>query len=299
MATTTTNNPTPKTSQDSVIHRSVWQAFWVRLRRNRRAMLALIFIILEILVAVFAPWIAPYEPDKSDYNAIWSLPTREHLMGTDDLGRDVLSRLIYGGRISIAVGILAQLTQVLIGLPIGAIAGLVGRWVDYAFMRLIDILSSIPNMLLYLLMVLVLPRGFISIIIALSVTGWIGVARLVRGQVLSLKATDYVRAARGMGASTRHIITHHLIRNTLSPVLVSITLGVPASMMAEAGLSFLGLGITPPMSSWGQMIGLYQAYIQTSWHLTVFPALVLSLTMLAWFTLGDGLRDAFDPSIQL
>ncbi len=280
-------------------HRSVWQAFWFRLRRNRRAMFALGFIIFEILVAIFAPWIAPYEPDKSDYDALWSPPTAEHWMGTDDLGRDVLSRLIYGGRVSISVGILAQLTQVLIGLPSGAIAGLVGGWVDYAFMRLIDVLSSIPNMLLYLLMVLVLPRGFFSIIIALSVTGWIGIARLVRGQVLSLKATDYVRAARGMGGGTRHIIVHHLVRNTLSPVLVSITLGVPSSMMAEAGLSFLGLGITPPMSSWGQMIGLYQAYIQTSWHLTVFPALVLSLTMLSWFTLGDGLRDALDPSIQV
>ncbi len=279
--------------------RSVAQAFWYRLRRNRKAMIALAFIIFEILVAVFAPWVAPYRPDESDYAAIWAGPSHEHWMGADDLGRDVLSRLIYGGRVSISVGILAQLTQVLIGLPIGAIAGIVGGWVDYAFMRLIDILSSIPNMLLYLLMVLVLPRGFVSIIIALSVTGWIGIARLVRGQVLSLKATDYVRAARGMGANTRHIISSHLIRNTLSPVLVSVTLGIPGSMMAEAGLSFLGLGITPPMASWGQMIGLYQSYIQTSWHLTVFPAIVLSLTMLGWFTLGDGLRDAFDPSIQV
>lgn len=279
--------------------RSVAQAFWYRLRRDRKAMIALAFIIFEILVAVFAPWVAPYRPDESDYAAIWASPSREHWMGADDLGRDVLSRLIYGGRVSISVGILAQLTQVLIGLPIGAIAGIVGGWVDYAFMRLIDILSSIPNMLLYLLMVLVLPRGFVSIIIALSVTGWIGIARLVRGQVLSLKATDYVRAARGMGADTRHIISAHLIRNTLSPVLVSVTLGIPGSMMAEAGLSFLGLGITPPMASWGQMIGLYQSYIQTSWHLTVFPAIVLSLTMLGWFTLGDGLRDAFDPSIQV
>jgi len=261
-------------------------------------MIALGFIILEILIAIFAPLVAPYDPSESDYNALWSPPTAEHWMGTDDLGRDVMSRLIYGGRVSISVGILAQVTQVLIGLPIGAIAGLMGRWVDYAFMRLIDILSSIPNMLLYLLMVLVLPRGFVSIVVALSVTGWIGIARLVRGQVLSLKATDYVRAARGMGADTKHIIKSHLIRNTLSPVVVSITLGIPGSMMAEAGLSFLGLGITPPMSSWGQMMGLYQAYIQTSWHLTVFPALVLSVTMLAWFTLGDAMRDAFDPSIQ-
>jgi ABC-type dipeptide/oligopeptide/nickel transport system permease subunit len=291
-----TSQATPTTKYK---HRSVWQAFWFRLRHNWRAMFAIAFIILEILLAVFAPLVAPYDPDKSDYDALWSLPTAKHWMGTDDLGRDVLSRIIFGGRGSIAVSILAQAVQVLIGLPIGAVAGLVGGWVDYAFMRFIDILSSIPNMLLYLLMVLVLPRGFISIIIALSVTGWIGIARLVRGQVLSLKATDYVRAARGMGSSSKHIILSHLMRNTLSPVLVSVTLGIPGSMMAEAGLSFLGLGITPPMSSWGQMIGLYQAYIQTLWHLTVFPALVLSLTMLAWFTLGDGLRDAFDPSIQV
>jgi len=262
-------------------------------------MVALGVVLLEIVIVIFAPWIAPYEPGETDYEALWSPPTAKHWMGTDDLGRDVMSRLMYGGRISIAVGILAQITQVVIGLPIGAVAGLMGRWVDYAFMRLIDILSSVPNMLLYLLMVLVLPRGFVSIVIALSVTGWIGIARLVRGQVLSLKTTDYVRAARGMGADTRHIIVSHLVRNTLSPVVVSITIGIPGSMMAEAGLSFLGLGITPPMTSWGQMMGLYQAYIQTSWHLTVFPALVLSLTMLAWFVLGDAMRDAFDPTIQV
>jgi len=287
------------TLSTSAVYRSVGQAFWYRLRHNRRAMVALGVVLLEIVIVIFAPWIAPYEPGETDYEALWSPPTAKHWMGTDDLGRDVMSRLMYGGRISIAVGILAQITQVVIGLPIGAVAGLMGRWVDYAFMRLIDILSSVPNMLLYLLMVLVLPRGFVSIVIALSVTGWIGIARLVRGQVLSLKTTDYVRAARGMGADTRHIIVSHLVRNTLSPVVVSITIGIPGSMMAEAGLSFLGLGITPPMTSWVQMMGLYQAYIQTSWHLTVFPALVLSLTMLAWFVLGDAMRDAFDPTIQV
>ena len=136
---------TKKITKEEIKHRTVWQAFWFRLKHNRRAMFALLFIIIEILSAVFAPLIAPYDPDKSDYDALWSLPTQKHWMGTDDLGRDVLSRIIYGGRVSIAVGILAQLTQVLIGLPIGAIAGLVGGWVDYAFMRFIDILSSIPN----------------------------------------------------------------------------------------------------------------------------------------------------------
>lgn len=279
--------------------RNALQVFWIRLRRNRRAVVALAFILIEIVVAILAPWIAPYDPNKQDYDAAWQRPSREHWLGTDDLGRDVLSRLMVGARVSISVGILAQLAQLVIGLPIGAITGLQGGWIDFAFMRLVDILSSIPTILFYMLMMILLGRGFINIILAMSVTGWIGIARLVRGQVLSLKATDYVRAAKGMGAGTRHIIVQHLVRNALSPVVVAVTLGIPGSMTAEAGLSFLGLGISPPMSSWGQMMGLYQAYIQTAWHLTVFPALVLALTMLAWFQLGDGLRDALDPTIQV
>jgi len=197
------------------------------------------------------------------------------------------------------VGILSQVITVLIGLPIGALAGLLGGWVDYLIMRVIDILSSIPTMLLYILMMVALGAGFTNIILAMAITGWIGIARLVRGQVLSLKETDYVRAARAMGANTRHIVATHLIRNSLTPVIVSMALGVPGAMFAEAGLSYLGLGIAPPTPSWGQMIGLYQNYIQTFWHLTVFPALVLAITMLAWVFVGDGLRDALDPSIRI
>jgi ABC-type dipeptide/oligopeptide/nickel transport system permease subunit len=279
--------------------RSQWQTFWLRFRQNKVAVVALAFIALEILVAILSPWITPYDPTYQDYAATWEPPSRKHLFGTDDLGRDVLSRLMFGARISISVGVLAQLAQLLVGLPVGAITGLRGGWVDFLFMRLVDVLSSIPTILFYMLLMIVLGRGFINIIIAMSITGWIGIARLVRGQVLSLKATDYVRAAQGMGANTGHIIRYHLVRNALTPVVVSVTLGVPGSMMAEAGLSFLGLGITPPMTSWGQMMGLYQAYVQTAWHLTVFPALVLSLTMLAWFQLGDGLRNALDPTIRV
>lgn len=273
--------------------------FWLRFRRRTVTVAALAFILLEVVVAILAPWIAPYDPVKQDYTATWEPPSRAHWFGTDDLGRDVLSRLMIGARVSISVGVLAQLAQLIIGLPVGAITGLRGGWIDFAFMRLVDILSSVPTVLFYMLMVIVLGRGFVNIILAMSITGWIGIARLVRGQVLSLKTTDYVRAAQGMGAHTNHIIRYHLIRNALTPVVVSVTLGVPGSMMGEAGLSFLGLGITPPMTSWGQMMGLYQTYIQSAWYLTVFPALVLSLTMLAWFQLGDGLRDALDPTIQV
>ena len=229
----------------------------------------------------------------------WQKPTSAHWLGTDDLGRDVLSRLIYGSRISLSVGILSQLVIVLIGLPLGALAGLIGGRFDFVLMRVIDVFSSIPILLFYTLMLVALGSGFWNIIIAMALTGWIGIARLVRGQVLSLKETDYVRAARAMGGQTRHIVLTHLVRNSLTPVIVALALGVPGAMFAEAGLSFLGLGIASPQTSWGQMIGLYQGYIQTSWHLTVFPAVVLAATLLAWFALGDGVRDALDPTMRL
>ena len=278
--------------------RTLWQV-WRRFRRNRPAAIALAVIGLQLVVALFAPWIAPYDPYASDYAATWQKPNAVHWLGTDDLGRDVLARLIYGSRISISVGILSQLVIVLIGLPIGALAGLLGGWFDFVVMRIVDVLSSIPTILLYVLLMIALGAGFGNIIIAMALTGWIGIARLVRGQVLSLKETDYVRAARAMGGGTRHIVLTHLVRNAMTPVIVSLALGVPGAMFAEAGLSFLGLGIASPRASWGQMIGLYQGYIQSSWHLTVFPAIVLAVTLLAWFLVGDGVRDALDPSLRV
>jgi ABC-type dipeptide/oligopeptide/nickel transport system permease subunit len=271
---------------------------WRRFRRKKLALVAVAFIVLQILVAVFAPALAPYDPYRGDYAATWQLPSRSHVMGTDELGRDVLSRVIYGSRVSLTVGILSQIIIVLIGVPVGACAGLVGGWFDYAVMRVVDVLSSLPPLLFYILLLVVLGAGFQNIIIAMAVTGWIGIARIVRGQVLSLKETDFIRATRAMGGGTRHIVTVHLIRNTMTPVIVTMTLGVPAAMFAEAGLSFLGLGMTPPTASWGQMIGAYQQYIQVYWHLTVFPAVVLAITMLAWVVVGDALRDALDPSVR-
>lgn len=278
--------------------RNIWTQVGRRFWRNKAAAAGLIFILLQIVVAIFARWIAPYDPYAGDFTATWQLPGATHLLGTDDLGRDVLSRLIFGARISIAVGVLSQLVIVLIGLPIGALAGLLGGWFDYVIMRVIDVLSSLPIILFYILLLVALGGGFGNIILAMAITGWIGIARLVRGQVLTLKESDYVRAARAMGGSVRHIVLTHLIRNALTPVIVAVALGVPGAMFAEAGLSFLGLGIASPAASWGQMIGLYQGYIQTAWHLTVFPALVLALTLLAWFVVGDGLRDALDPSLR-
>ena len=270
--------------------------FWRRFARNKLAVVALVFIIFQIIVAVAAPYIALFNPYKGDFLATWETPSRVHWLGTDDLGRDVFSRLLYGARISISVGILSQLAIALVGVPVGALAGLKGGWLDYVIMRVIDVLSSLPTILFYILLMVALGAGFWNLILAMTLTGWIGIARLVRGQVLSLKKTDFIRASRAMGGGTTHIIKKHILRNVMTPIIVSIALGIPGAMFAEAGLSFLGLGIPAPQASWGQMIGMYQAYIRTAWHLTVFPSIVLALTMLAWFLFADGIRDALDAN---
>ena len=271
---------------------------WQRFARNRVALAALIFILLEILAAVFAKQIAPYDPYYSDYSVAYGPPSAKHLLGVDDLGRDQLSRIIYGTRISYTVGVVSQIALILIGVPLGALAALWGGWFDYALTRVIDILSSIPGILLYILLVIAIGAGLKSILIAMSVTGWIGIARLIRGQVLTLKESDFVRASRSMGAGTSWILRSHIVRNSLTPVIVSMTLGVPGAMFAEAGLSFLGLGIAAPTPSWGQMIGVYATFVRTSPHLVVYPSLVLAFTMLAWILFGDGVRDALDPNIR-
>ena len=272
---------------------------WQRFARNRVALAALIFIVLEILAAIFAKQIAPYDPYYSDYSAAYAPPSAKHLLGVDDLGRDQLSRIIYGTQISYTVGVVSQIALILIGVPLGALAALWGGWFDYALTRVIDILSSIPGILLYILLVIAIGAGLKSILIAMSLTGWIGIARLIRGQVLTLKESDFVRASRSMGAGTGWILRSHIVRNSLTPVIVSMTLGVPGAMFAEAGLSFLGLGIAAPTPSWGQMIGVYATYVRTAPHLVVYPSLVLAFTMLAWILLGDGVRDALDPNIRM
>lgn len=271
-----------------------FRRFWQRFAQNKIVVFALCFIVFQIIIAVAAPLIAPYNPYKGDFLATWETPNRLHWLGTDDLGRDVLSRLLYGARISISVGVLSQLAIGLVGVPVGALAGLKGGWLDYVLMRVIDVLSSLPTILFYILLMVALGAGFWNLILAMTLTGWIGIARLVRGQVLSLKKTDYVRASRAMGGGTFYILKKHILRNVMSPIIVSIALGIPSAMFAEAGLSFLGLGVPSPQISWGQMIGMYQPFIRTAWNLTVFPALILALTMLAWFLLADGIRNALD-----
>lgn len=289
MTNATAINKTSKNPRANSLRR-----FWRRFAKNKIAVFAFCFIVFQIIIAVAAPYIAPYNPYKGDFLATWETPNAAHWLGTDDLGRDVLSRILYGARISISVGVLSQLAIALVGVPIGALAGLKGGLIDYILMRVIDVLSSLPTILFYILLMVALGAGFWNLILAMTLTGWIGIARLVRGQVLSLKKTDYVRASRAMGGSTFYILKKHILRNVMSPIIVSIALGIPAAMFAEAGLSFLGLGIPSPQISWGQMIGMYQPYIRTAWHLTVFPAVILALTMLVWFLLADYIRNTLD-----
>ncbi len=286
----------PKETQLSP--RSLWGDAALRFARNRLALVALLVSLLLIAVTLLAPVLAPYPFDKQDYRALVQPPSREHLMGTDLLGRDVLSRVIYGGRISITIGVLVQLAAILIGLPLGAWAGYAGGKVDLIIMRLVDFMMAFPSLLLALLLLVKTGPGYGNVLLALAVVGWPLMCRVVRGQFLSLRESDFVLAARAVGASDTRIIFRHVLPNAISPVIVAATLGIPATIFREAGLSFIGIGIVPPTPSWGQMVGENYLAIQAAWHMSVFPALVLGLAILAFTLVGDGLQDALSPKTK-
>jgi oligopeptide transport system permease protein len=279
------------------------QKAWSRFARRKAAVAGMVFILFELSFALTGPLLVKlgviYDPYYNDYAASYQAPSINHLFGTDEFGRDMVSRIIFGAQVSYAVGLGANITGMILGLIIGSLAALRGGWIDFLIMRVIDVLSSVPTLLLYILLMIALGGSLFNIILAMSITGWIGIARLVRGQVLTLKQTDYVRAARAMGANTQQIISSHLMRNSMTPIIIAGALGVPGAMFGEAALSYLGLGIAPPTPSWGQIIGYYQASIQAWPWLVIYPAVVLAMTMLAWILLGDGLRDAMDPNIRV
>ena len=279
-------------------YRGLWSDALHRLSRNRLALIGGIFVLLMVIVAVFAPWIAPFDPSKQDYTSILKSPSASHLMGTDVLGRDTFSRLIYGARISLAVGMFTQLIILFIGLPIGAIAGFAGGKVDNVLMRFTDIMYAFPELLLIILFKFVFGGGIFMIFLAIGVVSWTNVARLMRGQVLSLKEQDFVTASRAIGAGSLHIIFRHLLPNSLGPIIVMVTFGVPRAIFAEAALSYIGIGIKPPTPSWGTMIDEGSGVIFASPYATLFPALAIALLMVAFSFLGDGLRDALDPRMR-
>jgi oligopeptide transport system permease protein len=268
---------------------------WRRFQANRLGTLGLAIVLLLVVFAVGAPIIAPYPYDKPDFAAAWLFPSWQHLMGTDGIGRDFFSRIVYGARTSLAVGLSAQAIALTIGITLGMAAGMRGGRVDFAIMRLVDAVWAFPRMLFAIMLLTVLGSGFGNVLFAIAVTGWIPICRLTRAQLLSQREQDYVVAARALGASENRIARAHLLPNILGPIIVTLTLGVPEAIFAEAGLSFLGIGINPPIPSWGQMVGESVSTIRFYWHLALFPAVMIGLTMLGFVLLGDGLRDALDP----
>ncbi len=290
---------------------SLWSDAWLRLRRNKLAVGGAVVIVLIILVAIFADLIAPYDPafqfgvtdvrkaglcPASGRCSAKLLPVSSHFwLGTDSLGRDVFSRLVHGARVSISVGLISQLLIILIGVPLGLVAGYYGRWVDYLLMRVTDVMYAFPTILFAIVVLAVFGQSFLNILIAIGLTFWPPMARLVRSQVLSVREKEYVEAARAIGVKDRGIIFRHILPNILSPVIVSITFGIPFAIMTEAFLSFLGIGIPVPQPSWGSMVSDARQYMRTDPSLVIFPGLAISLTLFAFNFFGDGLRDALDP----
>jgi peptide/nickel transport system permease protein len=280
-------------------HRSEWAQAWQRFRANRLAMLGLIVVVLLVLMALLADIIAPYDPTNQLRGMRGAPPSADHWLGTDYNGRDLLSRVIYGSRIALLVGIGATLFQVAIGVVVGAMAGFFGGWTDTVISRVIDTLMSIPVLALLTLLAAVLRDKEISsvllTIMVIGFTGWARFARVVRADVMSLRTRDFVTAARAGGVRSPGIIFRHLLPNVVGPVIVLASLGVGGIIILEAALSFLGLGVRPPTPSWGVILSDGRQYITTYPHIVISPGVMIVITVLAFNFLGDGLRDALDP----
>ena len=288
----------PEASQQ--IHRislTYFQGVVRTLRQNRTAMVSLAFILLLILTAVIGPVILP-DYQKQDLLHTLEPPSAKHLLGTDELGRDVLTRLVRGTRVSLMIGFIAETINLLVGMLYGGIAGFLGGKTDNIMMRIVDVLMSVPQMLIMILMLTVLKRGMGTLILSLTMTGWIGLARLVRGQILALRENEYAQAAKVLGASRREILVNHLLPNAIGPIIVNYTMSIPGAIGAEAGLSYLGLGISVPEASWGNMLQFGSSQFPSSLWLFFAPAVLFALAMLAFNLLGDGLRDALDPKMR-
>jgi oligopeptide transport system permease protein len=266
-----------------------------RLGKNRLAMAGLVVVILLGLVAIFADALAPYPYTKTNFGRLNEAPSRDYPLGTDQIGRDLLSRMIYGARVSMLVGLGAQLIVVLIGVPIGALSGYIGGRTDLLLTRLIDVMYAFPRLLFVILVMAMLGAGLMNIFIAIGLTGWVGIARQTRAQVLAIKEKEYVDGARALGSRFTRVLVYHVLPNALTPIVVAVTFGIPEAIFTEAALSFIGVGINPPTPSWGQMVGEGQQYLRSYWHLCVFPSIAIAVTMLAFTFLGDGVRDALDP----
>lgn len=277
---------------------SYHQDAWRRLKKNKLAMLGLYIILFIVLIAVIGPWLSSLSYSDQNLNATNRPPSAEHLFGTDNLGRDLFIRVLYGARISLSIGIVASLINLTIGVVYGGIAGYFGGRIDRVMMNIVDILYGIPVLLYVILLMVLLTPGLTNIFIALGISYWLGMSRIVRGQILSLKEQEYVLAARTIGASKWRILFSHLIPNSLGPIIITMTLAIPEAIFTEAFLSFIGLGVAAPMASWGVLASEGVTSLRSYPFQLLFPASAISITMLAFNFLGDGLRDALDPRVR-
>lgn len=276
-----------------------WQDAWRRLKKNKVAIVSLILLGLMCIMVIIGPFIARFEYNIGDSAVINQKPSGVHWFGTDSLGRDLFARIWVGGRISIAIGIIGAIVDTVVGVTYGGIAGFKGGLVDDIMMRIIEILGSIPYLVLVILMRVILNKGgILPLIIAMTITGWVSMARLVRGQILQIKEQEYVLAAKALGANTSRIIAKHLVPNTLGVMIVAITMDIPSFIFGEAFLSYLGLGIQSPMTSWGALASSGQQQMMFFPYQLMFPAIAISIVMLSFQLFGDGLRDALDPKLR-
>lgn len=274
---------------------SLWADAWVRLKKNKLAVFGLCVVLFLIVVAILTPWIAPYGYEEQNLELGATPPSAAHWLGTDLFGRDLLTRLMYGGRISLAVGLIATSVALVIGVAWGTIAGYIGGRTDAVMMRIVDALYALPFIIFIILLMVVFGRSLLLLFLAIGAVEWLTMARIVRSQVLTIRSQEYIEAARAMGLSTPRILWKHVVPNSLGPIIVYATLTVPQVMLLEAFLSFLGLGIQPPQSSWGLLISYGAEVMEDYPWLLIFPGLALSITLFALNFLGDGLRDALDP----
>lgn len=277
---------------------SYWKDAWRRLKKNKVAMASLLFIVLLTVLAIIAPMVSPYSHSDVDFAAMNAGPSAKHWFGTDNLGRDLWCRVWMGARVSLFIALVAAVVQTTIGIVIGGVSGFFGGKLDLFLMRASDIIDSIPFLVYVILIMMVMGSGMAPIIIAFALTGWIRMARLVRGQALSLKESDYVMASKGLGGSNMRIILNHMVPNMLGVIIVTLTMSIPTAIFTEAYLSYIGIGLQPPLTSWGQLANIGATVIKTYPYQMIIPAVFISLTMLSLQLLGDGLRDALDPKMR-
>jgi peptide/nickel transport system permease protein/oligopeptide transport system permease protein len=277
---------------------STWDKFKNMIKSNKLAAISLIIILIFCIYAIFAPYLAPHDPILQDYENVRAVPSREHLLGTDELGRDVFSRIIYGARISLVIGLVPTSISMVIGTILGLMAGFLGKKVDFVIMRLADIMLAFPSLLLAMVVMYTLGSSLVNIFIALSVVSWAGTARVVRSQTLSLKEKEFVEAARSIGVKKSVIMLRHILPNCLPSLIVLFTMNIPGSILSESSLSFLGIGAQPPTSSWGLMVVNGKQWLFSEPWIAIAPGVAILIIVLAFNFLGDGLRDAIDPYMK-